>query len=473
MTRHPIAVLLLLFAGPAGAWWNCDWNQRFPADIDAPNGPAQANYAVRLDLGAASVPASFDWSTNGADLRVIDQDDLTPLPFMVEQWDSTARTAVLWVTVPVLQGVRRVYLYFDGPTGAVAEGSLAAMPQVGMKFHTRRSFINPINRTTAELAFAAGGNVGGYGCTSVASYVGVNNSGTFAPPTRQNDIALFAEAFFEVQPGEAGVWEFRYGADFGYGGGLYVDDVALEEDWNANLWWDYNWNNAGGVLQGSLFLGAGMHSIRILGFEDCCDGGLTVQFRRPGGPWLDMTQANMTFRARQCSNRPEPTVSYGPGQVGSCPDLDVLRSSQPYSDPVNGTSGPRAIPSAVMLNTTEIRNAGVGSVDAGTLMLTEVIDTGTALRVADFDASTSGPVRFIDGASSSGLSYTFGSLGDTGDDLSFSNDGGATFTYVPSPDGNGLDLAVTHIRITATGTFAGNGGAGYTSAQFLFKTQIR
>jgi len=473
VTRHPIAVLLLLLAGPAGAWWNCDWNQRFPADIVAPNGRAQPNYAVRLDLTAASVPASFDWSTDGADLRLIDQDDVTPLPFLIEQWDSAGRTAVVWVTVPVLRGVRRIYLYFDGPAGAVDQGSLAAMPEVGMKFHTRRSFVNPNNRTAAELAFAAGGDVGGYGCTSVASYVGVSNSGTFAPPTRQNDIALFAEAFFEVQAGEAGVWEFRYGADFGYGGGLYVDDVALEEDWNSNLWWNYNWNNTGGVLQGSLFLDAGQHSIRILGFEDCCDGGLTVQFRRPGGPWLDMSQANMTFRARQCSNRPEPVVAYGAGETGSCPELEVLRSSQPFSDPINGTAGPRAIPAAVMLNTTEIRNSGAGSVDAGTLVLTEVVDPDTALRVLDFDGSTSGPVRFVDGASSSGLTYSFGSLADPSDDLSFSDDGGATFTYVPTPDGSGVDPAVTHIRIEANGTFAGNGGAGHTSAQFLFKTQIR
>lgn len=473
MARHLLIAALLLFAAPAQAWWNCDWNQRFAADITAPSGSAQNNYVVRLNLNNGNVPAGFNWNGNGSDLRVIAQDDLTPRDFVLEQWNATARTAIVWVRIPVLSGTQRVYLYFDGPAAATPAWSLAALPELGTKFHTRGSTVNPANRTQAETAFANGQNVAGYGCASPDAFVTINNSGTFGPPSTTNNIATFVEVFFEVAAGQAGVWEFRYGADFGLGGGLYVDDVALEEDWNNDLWWNNNWNTASEVLQGSINLGVGIHSLRILGFEDCCDGGLTAQFRRPGGPWQDLTTTNLALRARQCSNRPEPTVAWLAGELATCPELTVLRSSAPYSDPVNGTGNPMAIPGAVMLNSTEVRNGGVGAVDSGSLVITETVAPGTALQVANFDGATNGPVQFIDGPNPSGLSYAFVSLGNAGDDLSFSNNGGATYNYAPAPNADGVDPAVTHFRMEASNPFAGNGGSGYTSVRFLFKTRIR
>ena len=247
-----------------------------------------------------------------------------------------------------------------------AAQNLAALPELGTKFHTRGSTVNPANRTQAETGFANGQNVAGYGCASPDAFVTINNSGTFGPPNNTNNIATFVEVFFEVTAGQAGVWEFRYGADFGLGGGLHVDDVALEEDWNNDLWWNNNWNTASEVLQGSINLGVGIHSLRILGFEDCCDGGLTAQFRRRGGPWQDLTTTNVPLRARHRT--------------------------------VAGQRGRRTV---------------------------------------------------------------------------FSNNGGATYNYTPVPNVDGIDPAVTHFRMEASNPFAGNGGSGYTSVRFLFKTRIR
>ena len=474
MFGRVVLLLICAMSAPAQAWWSCDWQQRFPADIVAPPGPAQNNYAVRVDLNNALVPAGFDWSQNARDLRVVDQDDLTALDFLVEQWDAVSQTAVVWVAVPVLAGTRRIYFYFDGPAGALPASSLAAMPEAGMLFNTRRSTANPVNRASAEAAFAAANpNVGGYGCASVDAYTNLSNRALFSPPNRTDDIALFAEVFFEVESGAAGVWEFRYGADFGLGGGLYVDDVALEESWNSDLWWANNWNNASEVLQGSINLQEGMHSLRILGFEDCCDGGLTAQFRSPGGGWQDLAVANIPLRSRACSSRPEPVVAIAVGESSNCPALTVSRVSQAFSDPSNGTVNPKAIPGAIILNVTEIQNAGSGTVDAGTLLLTETISADSALRVVDFDGSTSGPVLFVDGSPSSGISYNFGGLGDPNDDLYFSNDGGVSYNYTPSADANGVDAAVTHIRIGSANAFAGNSGLGTTSAQYQFKTRIK
>ena len=65
------------------------------------------------------------------------------------------------------------------------------------------------------------------------------------------------------------------------------------------------------------------------------------------------------------------------------------------------------------------------------------------------------------------------SLGDTNDDVAFSDDGGATFDYTPTPDANGIDVGVTNIRINPKGTFQGNTGAGDPSMQLGIKTVVQ
>ena len=65
-----------------------------------------------------------------------------------------------------------------------------------------------------------------------------------------------------------------------------------------------------------------------------------------------------------------------------------------------------------------------------------------------------GVVAFADGVEASGLTYTFISLASGADDLEFSNDGGATFSYLPVPDAGGFDASVTQVRVNPKGVFA-------------------
>ena len=118
-------------------------------------------------------------------------------------------------------------------------------------------------------------------------------------------------------------------------------------------------------------------------------------------------------------------------------------------------------------------NSGTGPVDTDTLVITDPIPANLAFRVIDFDGVTSGPVQFVDGAPVSGLTYSFVALGDAGDDVSFSNDGGATFTYSPTADANGVDLTVTHIRINPKADFLGNTGSGDPSFEVYFKAIVQ
>jgi hypothetical protein len=466
-------LLLILVAAPANAWWDCDWKYRFTADIAKPPGRPLTDYQVRMDLNSSNVPASLDWFRQGDDLRVIDeQDDLTEMTFFIEQWDAAGQTAVIWVLVPIISGGgATVYFYYDGPAGVPSVSTPTTFSTPGFQFHTRNTSANPANRAAAEAAFAnAPPRTAGYGCAIIPSYTNVNNQGVLGPPNRNRNIGLSAESFFEVTPAEAGVWEFRYGADFGRGGGLYVNDIALDEKWNSDLWWNYNWNDTSQILQGSINLSPGFHSIRILGFEDGNDGGLTVEFKRPGGTFQAMSLANIAMTSRECSITTEPVVTYGPEEAGSCPDLTVTATNQTFSDPVNGITNPKAILGSVITNTINVTNSATTAVDSDSLVLSQTVDPGSALRVTDFDGATSGPVQFLDGTPVSGLTYTFIALGSTADDVDFSNNNGVSYLYVPVAGADGSDPAVTDIQVSPKGTLNGNSGSGDPAADFVFKT---
>ncbi|MDH4048971.1 MAG: CCXG family PEP-CTERM protein [Gammaproteobacteria bacterium] len=475
MIKKQLAILMLvLAAAPAGAWWNCSWDYRLPVTVSKGPGAALVDYQVRVNLNALNTPPQFNWSLLGSDLRAVAPNDTTLISYSIEQWNATARTAVIWIRVPSIPaGNTTVYLYFGAPPGTPAGSTITTFTEPGLKFHTRNSTVDPNSRATAEAAFAAANpSTLGYGCTFISAYTGVTNVGLFSPPSRNGDFGLFAEVFFEVTPAQAGLWRFRYGADFGRGGGLYVDDIALDEKWNVDLWWANNWNNTSQILQGSINLSAGIHSLRILGFEGCCDGGLTAQFQRPGGSWLALSLANIPLASRKCPVV-EPTVAVGPVQISNCPELTVTRTTQAFSDPLNNTTNQKSIPGAVMLNITNVRNSSAGTADSGSLVITEAIPPNMALRVVDFNGATAGPVQFTNGSPPSGLSYTFVTLGNTSDDLAFSNNNGATYSYTPVADTNGTDLAVTNIRINPKNVFLGSAGAGDPQANFAFKLVVQ
>ena len=58
-------------------------------------------------------------------------------------------------------------------------------------------------------------------------------------------------------------------------------------------------------------------------------------------------------------------------------------------------------------------------------------------------------------------------LASSTDDIEFSSDNGSTWSYTPVPDANGVDPAVTNVRINPKNAFNGN------DAQFNVKLRMR
>ena len=198
----------------------------------------------------------------------------------------------------------------------------------------------------------------------------------------------------------------------------------------------------------------------------------------------------ITFRAKVGSAMPETnyfnipyaafTSASGPGSVNAVtalvgvskpkPALLFLKTVAVTSDPQNLTTNPKNIPGAEVLYTLRVTNTGPGVVDNNTLFITDPIPTNTILFVGDLGAAGSGPVTFVQGTPTSGLTYTYSSLASLTDDLEFSNDNGATWTYVPTAP---YDAAVNRIRLNPKGVLAGEAGGLNPYFDLRFRVQVK
>lgn len=325
-----VLVLLILFSHTSIARQSCDWPFRTSVNIKENSGSNLTDYQIQLNLNSSSFDSRYNWSSDGVDLRIYDADDSSTLEFWIENWNQASKTATVWVRFPALTGheSRNIYLYY----GNTSASALANVPftfiEPGIKFHTRNVTQDPTSYNNAISLFNnSNDTTTGYGCTFITNFTSITNGSQFGS---KNNFIAYSETYFEVASGESGNWRFRYGADFGWGGGLYVDGVALEEQWDDDLWWSNNWNNnASEVLQGSITLSEGYHKLEIIGGEPGNDGGITVQFRKPTGPWTTFSTSNIDIRSRACPVA-EPTITFGAHDVCGT-DLEQL-SNAPSSN---------------------------------------------------------------------------------------------------------------------------------------------
>ena len=148
------------------------------------------------------------------------------------------------------------------------------------------------------------------------------------------------------------------------------------------------------------------------------------------------------------------------------PSLQMTKLVQTISDPVNGTTNPKAIPGAVLRYTIQVANAGPGPVDGDSLDLSDAIPAGTALLV---DAGGPDAIVFTDGPVSSGLSFDFAT------DVAYSNQAGGAgpYDYTPTPDGQGFDPAVTGMLLSPTGAMNASAGSGDPSFRIEFSVRVQ
>lgn len=100
-----LLMLLIVLPSTASAWWNKDWGFKKKISIDTKTLtqagvtiPDDAYALVRLHTGNFS--HFLDLAENGKDLRVLSDDEKTPLKFYIEKLDPINEMALLWVKLP-------------------------------------------------------------------------------------------------------------------------------------------------------------------------------------------------------------------------------------------------------------------------------------------------------------------------------------------------------------------------------------
>ena len=177
--------------------------------------------------------------------------------------------------------------------------------------------------------------------------------------------------------------------------------------------------------------------------------GFRVRFRQEGGsgPTFDFWHVDdLCFNARPV------------------PALNVAKISRTIFDPINTTNNPFAIPGSIAEYTISVTNEGAGDVDAGTILIEDIIDPSTELYV---DTTSGAPIRFIDGAVPSGLSFAFAT------DVTFSNQPGGAPPFDYTPATTGFDPAVTAVRIAPGGTMSGGTPGSNPSFQIVLQVRVR
>jgi len=67
----------------ASSWWNSSWQYRQAINISNTAGNL-TDYQVKIELNSSNVGEHFNWSNSGKDLRFVDSDDTTELPYYIE-----------------------------------------------------------------------------------------------------------------------------------------------------------------------------------------------------------------------------------------------------------------------------------------------------------------------------------------------------------------------------------------------------
>jgi hypothetical protein len=380
MLRLLFVFCLVLFMSISSyARQSCDWPFRTSINIKENSGSNLSDYQVQINLNSSSFDSRYNWSSSGVDLLVYDTDDNTPLNFWVENWNQTAKTATVWVRFPSLSANqnRTIYFYYGNASAPALANVPFTFVEPGIKFHTRRVTQNPNSYNQAISLFnSSNDNSSNYGCTFIQNFTGITNQDKFSGAS--TNFIAYSETYFEVKAGEEGKWKFRYGADFGWGGGLYVDGAALEEQWFDDLWWNNDWDADTDVLEGETQnnLSVGYHKLEIIGGEPGDDGGITVQYNKTGKKkdWATFSTSNIDIRSRACPVT-EPTITFGAHNVCG---IDLEQNS------TTPTSNSWAV------NSVQTLSFSVNNIDAGTKTATPNTRTTIVLPSAFTLNSTTG-----------------------------------------------------------------------------------
>jgi len=103
--------------------------------------------------------------------------------------------------------------------------------------------------------------------------------------------------------------QFRMGVDWGLGGGIIIDHVLVAHAVSnpPGNWWAGSWESDGVLTTPEHLFFRGWHKVQFIGFEGCCDGTESIQFRGHNGDWRAV---DSSFRFGTCEPAPGVSLSW-------------------------------------------------------------------------------------------------------------------------------------------------------------------
>lgn len=138
-------------------------------------------------------------------------------------------------------------------------------------------------------------------------------------------------------------------------------------------------------------------------------------------------------------------------------DMTITLSSVTTWDPVNGTGRPLALPGSKGRTSLLVRNPDLVSLDDGSIALVYKVPAKTSVALDGDGTGSATIVGFADGSPTSGTTLTY-TAGSSTDDVDFSADNAASWTYAPVPGNRTSEAAVTHIRFRPRGAMKPTSG---------------
>ena len=192
-----LALLVGLLGLPARGWWNPDYAARKKITIDT----TAAGGGIQDNVGTAPVlirlSGDFNFSAvrdDGSDIRLIADDDKTPLAYHLEKFDSLLGEAFIWVKIPNIKpgAVTTCWLYYGSSSpDKVAPG--AADPKgtydsdTALVYHFAEAGKNPHDFS---------------GNNNDAASAGLNNDGSIIGP----GLRLDGKTFVQVNASDSLNW---------------------------------------------------------------------------------------------------------------------------------------------------------------------------------------------------------------------------------------------------------------------------
>ena len=259
------------------------------------------------------------------------------------------RSSCLRVAPPAARAMRTRWLVARTSAVALAAAALPAVaggtvasastfePDIGaVTFATRYAPAAFPTSTAQAIAIynAAATNRVGYCTRMLAALPGVSNHAVCAGQMR--NIGFHVTVPFSTA--DAGVWSFRVAPDMGHGGTLLVDGAEVVAHW-YDMWWGGSWSDPALLLQASVTLAAGSHTLELYGFEDCCDGSWGAQLQPPGGAWQDIDTSPPSVTVTGVS---ATSYEFGSVPAAGCAVADAFDGNRSFAATLSAISGPRA-----------------------------------------------------------------------------------------------------------------------------------